>query len=487
MKRITRDSYFTYLSKKFVDPSKISLIDRYGELNQVQVVKVCSGIINELSSFGIKKNDVCLFSATPRKETIILIAAIISLGAIVFLKDPKVEDKAFLNDLNVKVKIKASIRFEDGWVVKRPRKSMRLSLSEQELRVKVHKKSRKDKPSIYITTSGSSGKNKIVCLSEYSFLNHVLRQDYVSGKMPAIGYHCLPLYHIFGLEMLSIYFTSLATTYVSHTKNPESALETIEKYHCTSIANVPTFYFMLMDVQAKFPRDISSLKYGVIAGGAYSEEQFKRIEMFLGINLYSTYGLSEGCTTLSDTFSIRNNKLRCSGVGRPFPGVDLVLKNQEGKKDEYNGEICFKGYNLMLGYLKEDGFDLPVDEEGYFHTGDIGSFDEHKILHIIGRKKDIIIRGGENLSPSLIAQKICLLDGVKDVVVVGIKNDLYGEIVGAYIASNEIKDIQKLKEEMKKVLTKHEIPSKIIIADNIPLNEAGKPDKKIIRSYLENA
>ena len=91
------------------------------------------------------------------------------------------------------------------------------------------------------------------------------------------------------------------------------------------------------------------------------------------------------------------------------------------------------------------------------------------------------------MSPSLIAQKICLLDGVKDVVVVGIKNDLYGEIVGAYIASDEIKNIQKLKEEMKKVLTKHEIPSKIIIAENIPLNEAGKPDKKIIRSYLENA
>ncbi len=487
MRRITRDSYFAYLSKNFINESKVSLIDKEGELNQVQAFKVYTGIINELASFGIKKNNVCLLSASSKKETVLLIAAIISLGAIVFLKDPKIEDKKFCEDLDVSVKTKASVFYDGGWVVKGKRKQTKLTLTEQDLKVKVHMRNRKDKASIYFPTSGSSGKNKIVCLSEYAFLNHVLRQHHCAGKMPAVGYLCLPLYHIFGLEMLSIYFTSQSAVYVSDSRNPELALDTIEKYHCTSIPNVPTFYFMLMDIQKKDPRNVSSLKYGVIAGGAYSAEQFRSIEKFFNMILVSTYGLSEGCTTLTDTISIKNSKLRSSGVGKPFPGINVIFKDNNNKKHDSSGEICFKGYNLMLGYLRKEGYYLPLDDEGYFHTGDIGQVDEYGIWHIIGRKKDIIIRGGENLSPSLISQKICTIDGVKDVVVIGLKDEKYGEIVAAYVASDSYSDQDLLKEKMKNVLTKHELPSKIIIEDSIPLNEAGKPDKKLIRSLLENA
>ena len=482
MRRISRESYYSFLSTQWKKESKTLLIDENGSYSEKESFDILCGIINELHAFGIKRNHVVILSASSRKETALIIQAIIAIGAVVFLKDPRIELKDFLNDLEVNIKYKAHLYFDDEkWFVS---KRKYLSLAPQAIQIKPHLKNRKDVPSIYLTTSGSSGKNKIVALSEYTFFNHVIRQHHAAGTTNGCGYLCLPLYHMFGLEMLNIYLTSGNAVYISKSRNPEYAISIINKYHCTSIPNVPTYYFMLIDALKKNNDSVPSLKYGVIAGGSYSKEQFLEIENKLDMTLLSTYGLTEGCTTLTDTYDIKNPILRSSGVGKPFPGIDVVFKDNNNKINKLTGEICFKGYNLMLGYLKENGLFLPVDEENYFHTGDIGEVDDKGIYHIIGRKKDIIIRGGENLSPALIEQKIMTLDEIKDVCVVGKKDRKYGEVVAALIVLNQKMDEATILEKLKGILNKSELPASIILANEVPTLDSGKHNKNKVKELF---
>ena len=482
MRRILRQSYFSFLSNFLTKDNKTLLIDENGSYSKKEAFDILCGIINELHAFGIKRNNVVILSAFPRKETALIIQAIIAIGAIVFLKNPQIGLNDFLNDLDVNPEYKAHIYFDNGkWALT---KRKYLSLTRQVIRIKPHLKNRKDVASLYLTTSGSSGKNKIVALSEYTFFNHVMRQHHLAGPTNGCGYLCLPLYHIYGLEMLNIYLTSGNAVYISKSRNPEYAISIINKYRCTSIPNVPTFYFMLIDTLKKNNETIPSLKYGVIAGGSYSKEQFLEIENKLDLTLLSSYGLTEGCTTLTDTHRLKNQTLIASGVGKPFPGINVVLKDNDNKINDSIGEICFKGYNLMLGYLKENGLYLPVDEEGYFHTGDIGKIDEQGIFHIIGRKKDIIIRGGENLSPSLIEQKIMMLDEIKDICVSGVKDEKYGEVVGAVIVLAKEMSKEQLVAKLKPLLRKSELPVHIIISKEIPTLDCGKHNKNKVKELL---
>ena len=138
----------------------------------------------------------------------------------------------------------------------------------------------------------------------------------------------------------------------------------------------------------------------------------------------------------------------------------------------------------MLGYVEKGKLVLPIDNEGYFHTGDIGMKDDKGVYHIVDRKKNIIIRGGENLSPYTIEKKIILIDGIKDVVVVGVPDEKYGEVVAAYIASDIYKNTEEVEELLKKALPKNEVPYILIIDDNIPLLSNGKHDRMRIRNIF---
>ena len=138
----------------------------------------------------------------------------------------------------------------------------------------------------------------------------------------------------------------------------------------------------------------------------------------------------------------------------------------------------------MLGYLAEDGqLDLPVDRGGLFHTGDLGYYDEDGDLHITGRCKDIIIRGGENLSPATIASVITSLPGVRDACVVGLEDKKYGEVPAALVVTDRY-TTEELSRLLEDKLMRCQRPVRILIRDAIPQNAAGKPDKKAAKRIL---
>ena len=140
---------------------------------------------------------------------------------------------------------------------------------------------------------------------------------------------------------------------------------------------------------------------------------------------------------------------------------------------------------LMLGYREDDGtLSCPKDSEGFFHTGDLGYRDEKGNIYISGRCKDVIIRGGENLSCSRILHIVTSLPGVTDAAVMGISDPKYGEAVGIF-AVTDLYNRDELFEALRPVLHSCEMPASLIVSDKMPINEAGKPDRKAIRLLLE--
>ena len=134
----------------------------------------------------------------------------------------------------------------------------------------------------------------------------------------------------------------------------------------------------------------------------------------------------------------------------------------------------------MIGYIETDGnVSLPLDKDGYFHTGDLAYRDEEGFLYIVGRCKDLIIRGGENISPLRIQEKIVEMDGVENAYVLGVPSEKYGEEVGVCVQSSTVTEAQ-IKEYLKAFLNKTEIPSRYVFVDKLPALAIGKPDKMSI-------
>ena len=328
MEPLTNKSCYLRLKENLVDDVRLFLIDESGSYTQKEALGIYYGLMNQLQTF-INQGTVCLIAPFAKKEIALIIAAVISLGGIVLLGDPKLTRHDFIEQLNNNVKIDILVSFKnDSWCLKQNNQWFVLDISNEQLNVSPLLEASKDKPSFYFLTSGSTGQNKIVALSEYSFLNHLARQKSDAGKPDGISYFCLPLHHIFGCGVLLQSLVTAHTIFISNTRNYSYALDTIEKYHCTSIANVPTFFYMLIDEQKRNPRDISSLEFGVMAGGAYSKEQFEFVEKSLNITLCSSYGMTEASTVIAN-----------SPVFKPFE-ERMAVKSSPSKTGKSSPGLC---------------------------------------------------------------------------------------------------------------------------------------------------
>ncbi len=342
-----------------------------------------------------------------------------------------------------------------------------------------------ERPAFVFFTSGSTGESKGVVLTEYGMLNNTKNQVVGSGGTEEdITLLVVPLHHIFGIAIILGHLSGGSALACPKSREPDHVLDFIERFRCTRFDSVPTYYLMLAEAQTRRPRDLSSLRLGIIAGGTYTRGQFLAIERALGLKLYPSYGMTETSTVICFLGKEGSEEARSGTVGPFMQGIDGVLKKEDGDRPVRVGEVgevCVRGYCLTLGYLGADGsLSLPLDEEGYFHTGDLARLCEGGALAIVGRCKEIIIRGGENLSPRHIESKLLEVLGVRDACVVGIPSEKYGEEVGACVVSDlsaeEIRSALRLK--------KGEMPAKLCVAEKIPLLPTGKPDKAAVLALL---
>ena len=267
------------------------------------------------------------------------------------------------------------------------------------------------------------------------------------------------------------------------------AAQCIETYKITRLDGVPSFALALAERHREQPFCSDSLRVGVLGGAPSTKAQFDFIESELGIKLLPVYGQSE-CIGITGANETQSDLVRSSTVGGFLPMNQGYILDENGREVPTSsvGEVCVKGPAVMLGYLNdEEGTREVLDKEGRLHTGDLGWLDEAGNLHISGRKKDIIIRNGNNISTRKIEEALHHLDAVADAAVVGIPHEKYGEVPCALVVLKNglLLSQEDIRKALAGLLAKLEIPEIISFANVLPLTASGKPDKQAIKKMFK--
>jgi fatty-acyl-CoA synthase len=234
--------------------------------------------------------------------------------------------------------------------------------------------------------------------------------------------------------------------------------------------------------------DTSSLRTGIMAGSPCPIEVMKKVVDKMGVReITITYGQTEASPGITMTRTDDPLELRVTTVGRALPNVEVkIIDSETGKEVPRNtqGELCSRGYNTMKGYYKMiEATAAAIDNDGWLHTGDLAVMDENGYCKITGRLKDMIIRGGENIYPREIEEFIYTHPKVKDVQVVGVPSEKYGEEVMAFIQikpGNSITE-EELKEYCRENIARYKIPKYIAFVEDYPITASGKIQKYKLR------
>jgi fatty-acyl-CoA synthase len=352
-----------------------------------------------------------------------------------------------------------------------------------------------DDPSVIIFTSGSTGKPKAVLSSSFNILNSVkaiCAECNFSSEDRACAF--LPLFHVFGFaSCIGIGLLYGCVEYIPTNNKPAALIDLIRDNKCTVFNTVPTM-FLAMIQQSNFePEALSSLRVSFLGGSTTSESQMKMLRSLLPNNHFcNIYGMSENpvisMTRYEDTFEHVTQT-----VGRRVDGIEIEIRslaNGEKVEDGEPGEIFIRSKEMIISYYRLPIEKQPLDDEGWLATGDLGVILPDGYLKLVGRAKDLIIRGGENISPGEIADAVAQLPGVADVKVLGVPHEVLGEEVAAAIVLKEGQtfDEDAARQTMSEKLAKYKVPAYFVIMDKFPLLGSGKIDaitlKKEILSKL---
>lgn len=470
--KTTEKSLFEYL-KQFAAqaPDKRFLFTEEYSLTAKQLFGRVCGVGRQLSAV-LTAGDVAVLRATRCLGTAIIFYALQCAGVTTVLTDPHSPAEKAVSDSGIKIDVKAYITNEtanggtsaDGdWLINGIPLKTDIGTDCEFGKVDVHA------PAVVIFTSGSTGICKAVTLSQYNYLNHTLNYGYGGCYSENdVSMEILPIHHVFGLAVLTTALMYRYELLFPKEVNVKYITQCLNNYRITRLDGVPSF---ANAVAAEVSRSKTKtyLRIGVIGGAPVSAEKFAFIEDTLKLTLVPVYGMSE-CIGISGAPIETDREMRRTTVG-------VFLPMNSGKITD-EGEICVKSPAVMMGYWGDkESTEAVIDCDGFLHTGDLGYLDGNGFLHISGRKKDIIIRNGNNISAMKIERKISSLPGVKDVCVVGVEDEVCGEVPCALIVAERPVDLNP-------VLTKIEMPFKVIYASAVPLTSSGKPDKqKIIKLF----
>ena len=332
-------------------------------------------------------------------------------------------------------------------------------------------------------TSGTTGFPKGVMLTHYNVVNNGKcigdRMDLSTADRMMIQ---VPMFHCFGMVLaMTAAMTHGATILPLPYFSPKPALNCIHQERITAFHGVPTMFIALLEHPDFAKTDFSHMRTGIMAGSpcpiAVMQEVVDRMNMHEITIVYGQTESSPGCTMSSTDDPL---EVRVGTVGRALPEIECRIVDPETNEELPVGEIgefVARGYNVMKGYYKmPEATRSAIDAEGWLHTGDLACKTEDGNYRITGRLKDMIIRGGENIYPKEIEEFIYTCDKVKDVQVIGVPDEQYGEEVMACVI---LKDGEKMTEDEMKAyisanMAKHKVPRYIDFVTEFPMNAAGK-------------
>jgi fatty-acyl-CoA synthase len=330
-------------------------------------------------------------------------------------------------------------------------------------------------------TSGTMGKPKGVALTHSNLLTTAaLTADTIRLTPDDVVFGITSLFNVFGLGPGVIGTTLAGATLVLQQQHqPAEALEIIEREKVTVHYGVPTTFVTELRDPTRGQRDLSSLRTGIIAGAPVGEELVGRIRRELVPGIQVAYGLTETGSTVAVTRSEDPPGKQITTVGAPLPGVEVRVHDLDGTllPIESVGELAIRGPGVMAGYYRQPGETRSVlTEDGYFLTGDLGMLDEEGYLHLLGRRKEMIIRGGYNVYPREVEDRLHAHPAVLDVAVVGLPDEVLGEVScacvipveGAIVTGDEIKDF------CREALADYKVPDLVRFLDDFPMTGSGK-------------
>ena len=336
-----------------------------------------------------------------------------------------------------------------------------------------------------VYTSGTTGRPKGVMQTHYALYYTAMKvQETNNYPMDAVNVAMLPLCHSYGIGVMNS--TNLRThgkTVILRQFNVEKLFSSIEKYKVTSVAAVPTMYIHMLNFPNCKKYDLSSVKHFICGSAPLSADTWRQFKEKFGGEIAEGWGLTEACAnnSVNPIYGVK----KVGSVGKPLLGMEIKIFDENGQEVPAGkeGEIVLKGPMVMKGYWKQPEATAEVIKNGWLHTGDIGYRDEDGYFFITDRKKDIIIKGGENISPRAIEEVLYAHPDVAEAACIGIPDDVYGEDIKAVVVLKNGKNTNK--DEIMKYcqgkLKKFFMPKEVAILKEMPKTLVGKILKKELR------
>ena len=295
----------------------------------------------------------------------------------------------------------------------------------------------------------------------------------------------MPLYHCFGMVMANLGCMTHGSTliYPNDAFDPLLTLQAVAEERATALYGVPTMFIAELDHPRRHEFDLSSLRTGIMAGATCPIEVMRRVidEMHMG-EVQIAYGMTETSPVSLQTGAADDLERRVTSVGRTQPWLQSKVIDSAGTtlaRGEI-GELCTRGYSVMLGYWDNPKATAEsIDAEGWMHTGDLAVMDEQGYVRIVGRSKDMIIRGGENIYPRELEEFFFTHPAVADVQVIGIPCSRYGEEIVAWIRLHPGQALgeEELREWARARIAHFKVPRHFRFVDEFPMTVTGKVQK----------
>ena len=339
-------------------------------------------------------------------------------------------------------------------------------------------------------TSGTTGSPKGATLTHHNVVNNsaILGRQLGYTEADAV---CIPvpLYHCFGMGIgnLGCLSTGATIVYPAEAFDPVATLEAITEEHCTSIYGVPTMFIAMLGHPRFHEFDLTSLRTGIMAGAPCPIEIMRRVvdEMHAS-EMTIAYGMTETSpvstlTRIDDPIAIRT-----STVGSPLPHTEIKIADPTtlapvGRGDQ--GEICTRGYLVMAGYWDDDEATREAIVHGWMRTGDLGTMDAVGNINVVGRLKDMVIRGGENIYPREIEEVLFGHPAVESVQIVGVPDQRLGEELAAFVIvvpGTEV-TVEEIRDFCRERLARFKVPRYVLVVDRFPMTVTGKIQKFVLR------
>jgi fatty-acyl-CoA synthase len=346
-----------------------------------------------------------------------------------------------------------------------------------------------DDPAFLMYTSGTTGQPKGATLSHHGQLNNGFAIGEGMAYTPADRI-CLPvpLFHSFGnlLGVLAAVTHGSAIVLCGEAFDPEMVLRTVEAERCTSLYGVPTMFIAELAQPTFQDYDLSSLRTGIMAGAPCPIEVMRKVHTLMNMrDVVVMYGMTEtGITTRTlagDPFD-----KQIGTVGRAMPLTEIKIINNDGNVAPRGepGELCARGVSTMLGYWQDDRATAETkDRAGWMHTGDLAALDDDGYVKIVGRIKDMIIRGGENIFPTEVEGFLYGHEAIEEVQVVGVPSDRYGEEVMAFVRLRRGATVgeEDMLTYCRGAIATYKIPKYWKFVDEFPMTPSGKVQKYRLR------